>query len=227
MMIMRYLLLILISISLQAAEPLFFIQMADPQLGMFGKNENSIQEEANLSFVVANINRLKPTFVVVCGDLVNKTGDSEQIRSYKQIIKNVEKDIPVYNVPGNHDVGNQPAREQLARYREAFGKDYYTFDAGPLRGIVLNSSLIGSPQNAPEEAAAQEKWLLSELARARRDRIENLVVFQHLVLLERSHGARPILQHSAGNAAPLSSVVSRVRRKAHIRRALPPQRIRT
>jgi 3',5'-cyclic AMP phosphodiesterase CpdA len=180
MMIMRYLLLILISISLQAAEPLFFIQMADPQLGMFGKNENSIQEEANLSFVVANINRLKPTFVVVCGDLVNKTGDSAQIRSYKQIIKNVEKDIPVYNVPGNHDVGNQPAREQLARYREAFGKDYYTFDAGPLRGIVLNSSLIGSPQNAPEEAAAQEKWLLSELARARRDRIENLVVFQHI-----------------------------------------------
>src|SRR5882757_2942256 len=98
---MRYLLLTLISVSLRAAEPIFFVQMSDPQLGMFAKNENSIQEEANLSFVVANINRLKPRFVVVCGDLVNKTGDAAQIASYKRIVQTVEAGVPVYNVPGN------------------------------------------------------------------------------------------------------------------------------
>jgi 3',5'-cyclic AMP phosphodiesterase CpdA len=177
---MRYLLLTFVSISLQAADPIFFIQMSDPQLGMFANNENSVQEQANLSFVVANINRLKPSFVVVCGDLVNKTGDAEQISFYKRIIKNVEASVPVYNLPGNHDVGNQPTREQLIRYREAFGKDYYTFDAGPVRGIVLDSSLIRSPQNVPEEAAAQEKWLVRELIRARQDHVANLVVFQHI-----------------------------------------------
>jgi serine/threonine-protein phosphatase CPPED1 len=177
---MRYLLLTFVSISLQAADPIFFIQMSDPQLGMFANNENSVQEQANLSFVVANINRLKPSFVVVCGDLVNKTGDAEQISFYKRIIKNVEASVPVYNLPGNHDVGNQPTREQLIRYREAFGKDYYAFDAGPVRGIVLDSSLIRSPQNAPEEAAAQEKWLVRELIRARQDHVANLVVFQHI-----------------------------------------------
>jgi 3',5'-cyclic AMP phosphodiesterase CpdA len=95
-------------------------------------------------------------------------------------VQNVEAGVPVYNVPGNHDVGDRPTRDQLARYREAFGKDYYTFDAGPVRGIVLNSSLIQSPRNAPEEAAAQEKWLVSELIRARRDQVENLIVFQHI-----------------------------------------------
>jgi predicted MPP superfamily phosphohydrolase len=177
---MRYLLLALVSLSLRAAEPIFFVQMSDPQLGMFANNENSIQEQANLNFVVASINRLKPNFVVVCGDLVNKTGDVEQIGFYKRIVRKVDAGIPVYNVPGNHDVGNQPTKQQLAGYREAFGKDYYTFDAGPLRGIVLDSSLIRSPENAPEDAAAQEKWLTGELIRARRDHVEDLVVFQHI-----------------------------------------------
>lgn len=177
---MRYLLLALISLSLQAAEPVFFIQMSDPQLGMFAANRDSAQEQANLNFVVANINRLRPSFVVVCGDLVNKTGDPEQIEVYKRIVKNIEAGVPVYNVPGNHDVGNQPTSEQLAGYRQAFGDDYYTFDAGPVRGIVLDSSLIQSPQNAPEEAAAQEQWLVRELTRARHDHVANLVVFQHI-----------------------------------------------
>ena len=178
---MRYLLLLLaLSLSLQAAEPTFFIQMSDPQLGMFAANRDSAQEQANLNFVVANINRLKPSFVVVCGDLVNKTGDPEQIGFYKRIVKNIEAGVPVYNVPGNHDVGNQPTKEQLANYRQAFGNDYYTFDAGPVRGIVLDSSLIQSPQNAPEEATAQEKWLVQQLIRARQDRVANLIVFQHI-----------------------------------------------
>jgi 3',5'-cyclic AMP phosphodiesterase CpdA len=177
---MRYLLLALVSLSLRAAEPTLFIQMSDPQLGMFAKNENSIQEQANLTFVVASINRLKPKFVVVCGDLVNKTGDSKQIGFYKQIVQNVDTGIPVYNVPGNHDVGNHPTEQQLAGYRKAFGKDYYTFDAGSIRGIVLDSSLIQSPENAPEEAATQEKWLTNELIRARREHVEDLLVFQHI-----------------------------------------------
>jgi 3',5'-cyclic AMP phosphodiesterase CpdA len=177
---LRYLLLALVSISLQAAEPVFFVQISDPQLGMFAKNENSLQEQANLSFVVAGINRLRPAFVVVCGDLTNETGNRGQIELYKQIVRGVDPTIPVYNVAGNHDVGNHPAKEQLDLYREAFGKDYYTFDAGPIRGIVLDSSLLGSPENAPEEAAAQEKWLTAELIRAQHDRVEELLVFQHI-----------------------------------------------
>jgi len=179
---MRHLLLLLLalSLSLPAAEPAIFVQMSDPQLGMFAANRDSAQEQANLNFVVANINRLKPSFVVVCGDLVNKTGDAEQIGVYKRIVKNIEAGVPVYNVPGNHDVGNQPTKEQLANYRQAFGNDYYTFDAGPVRGIVLDSSLIQAPQNAPEEAVAQEQWLVRELTRARQDHVANLVVFQHI-----------------------------------------------
>jgi len=177
---MRTLIFAIASLALRAADPAFFIQISDPQLGMYAKNANSDQEQANLRFVVANINRLKPAFVVVCGDLVNRAGDLEQITSYKEIVKMIDPNIPVYNVAGNHDVGNQPNAGQLARYRKEFGRDYYTFDAAGVRGIVLNSSLMAAPENVPDEGAAQEKWLLQELERARRDQVGHLLVFQHI-----------------------------------------------
>ncbi len=166
--------------GLYAAAPTFFVQMSDPQMGMFAKNANMAQEEANLSFAVANINRLHPAFVVVTGDLVNKGGDAAQISRYHDLIGMVDASIPVYNVPGNHDVGNQPTPDTLAQYRKAFGKDYYTFDAGDIRGIVLNSNLIKAPENAPEQAAAQEKWLLATLQQARQDNVPHVFVFQHI-----------------------------------------------
>jgi 3',5'-cyclic AMP phosphodiesterase CpdA len=170
---------LLSALALHAAEPMFFVQLSDPQLGMYAKNADCLQEEENLLFAVENINRLKPMFVVVTGDLVNKTGDESQIQRYKELIGRVDPSIPVYNVPGNHDVGNQPTDKQLAQYRKSFGKDYYSFDAGSIRGIVLDSSLLGSPANASIEATAQEKWLSSELARAKKDMVEP-IVFLHI-----------------------------------------------
>jgi len=175
----RFLLIFLSCFALLAQEPRFFVQMADPQLGMFAKDADSLQEEANLRFVVANINRLQPAFVIVCGDLVNKTADRRQIDSYRQIVKGIDSRIPIYNVAGNHDVGNRPTPASLAQYRKAFGKDYYSFDNGGVRGIVLNSSLIADPQSAPADAAAQEKWLLDQLRQARHDKVRHLFVFQH------------------------------------------------
>ncbi len=62
-----------------AFHPFFFIQLTDPQFGMFTGNAGFEQETANFEFAVATANRLKPAFVVVTGDLVNKTGDEAQI----------------------------------------------------------------------------------------------------------------------------------------------------
>src|SRR5438105_4862104 len=159
--------LVLLSVLLaceliHASEAEFFVNMADPQMGMFAKNQDTLQEQANLEFVVASINRLKPAFVVVCGDLVNRTGDAEQIKEYKRIMHELDPHIPVYNVAGNHDVGNQPTEQTLTQYRREFGRDYYTFDSGDVRGIVLDSNLIASADSALQESAAQEKWLIAE-----------------------------------------------------------------
>jgi 3',5'-cyclic AMP phosphodiesterase CpdA len=164
----------------RASDPVFFINMSDPQMGMFAENRDTVQEQANLTFVVSSINRLKPAFVVVCGDLVNRSGDREQTDQYKRIIQQMDPGIPAYNVAGNHDVGNQPTAMTLAQYRKEFGRDYYTFDSGDVRGIVLNSNLIASPQSVPEESEAQERWLIQELQRARKDGAKHVFVFQHI-----------------------------------------------
>ena len=60
----------------------FFIQLADPQLGAFTQDKDFVQETTNYEFAVANVNRLRPAFVVICGDLINKTGDKTQASEY-------------------------------------------------------------------------------------------------------------------------------------------------
>lgn len=162
-----------------AAEPFFFIQLSDPQFGMFTGNKDFAQETANFEFAVATVNRLRPKFVVITGDLVNKPGDAAQIAEFKRIAARVDASIPVYNVAGNHDVENVPTPEMIATYTNGFGPDRYVFRQGGFIGLVLNSSVIHSPQQTTNEYAAQEQWLRAELERSRKDGAQHVVVFQH------------------------------------------------
>jgi len=162
-----------------AEEPFFFIQLSDPQLGMFTDNRDFAQDAANFEFSVAAVNRLKPAFVVITGDLVNKPGDAAQIAEYRRIVGKIDRSIPVYNIAGNHDVENEPTPESLATYTKIFGPDRYTFRHRGLVGIVLNSSVIHSPNKTPEQLAEQERWLRAELAKAKAENARHIVVFQH------------------------------------------------
>ena len=68
-------------------------------------------------FKVHHINRLKPTFAVMCGDLtdslleltpdVDPTLRDRQVADWKKVFGQVDKDIPLVCVCGNHDVGNR------------------------------------------------------------------------------------------------------------------------
>lgn len=157
----------------------FFLQLADPQLGAFTGDEDFVQETANFEFAIATANRLKPAFVVVTGDLVNKSGDEAQIAEYHRIVAMLDPDIPLYNVAGNHDVENVPTPDSVRAYRKGFGPDYYSFRQNDLVGIVLNSSLIADPTGAPSMYAEQERWLEEELRTARDEGARHLVVFMH------------------------------------------------
>ena len=162
-----------------AAEAFSFIQMSDPQFGMYTENKSFEHETANFEFAIAAANRLHPKFVVVTGDLINQPGNAAQAAEYRRIAAKLDAGIRLYSIPGNHDVGNQPSPETLAAYRERFGPDYYTFRYGDFAGFVLDSSLIAAPAGAKEEAAKQEAWLAAELEKARREGARRLVVFQH------------------------------------------------
>lgn len=181
-------LLALASLCAPAQAPgqeLWFLILSDPQFGMYTNNADFAQETANFSFAIATANRLHPAFVVVCGDLTNKAGDPAQVAEYQRVAHLLDRAIPIYNVAGNHDVGNEPTPASLAAYRRNYGADYYTFRAGNLEGIVLNSSLIQHPENAPEEAEKQRAWLETALREAQQGG-RQAVVFQHIPWLLKS-----------------------------------------
>jgi 3',5'-cyclic AMP phosphodiesterase CpdA len=165
--------------STKAAEPFYFIQLSDPQFGMFTGNKDFAQETVNFEFAVATVNRLRPKFVVITGDLVNKPGDAAQIAEFKRIVGKIDSAIPVYNVAGNHDVENVPTPALIASYTNLFGPDRYTFRHDGFVGVVLNSSVIHSPQQTTNEYAMQEQWLRAELARIKADGAQHIVIFQH------------------------------------------------
>jgi 3',5'-cyclic AMP phosphodiesterase CpdA len=163
----------------QESDSYVFAQLADTQFGFFTEDREFTQETTNYEFVIANLNRLKPAFVIICGDLINKPGDPAQRAEYLRITELLDPSIPFYAVSGNHDVGNEPTPESLADYREHFGPDWYSFRERDIYGIVLNSSVIAAPAAVESEAAAQEEWLREELVRAKASGARHILVFQH------------------------------------------------
>ena len=138
----------------EAAEPLFFIQLSDPQFGMYADNADFQQETANFEFAIATANRLKPAFVIVTGDLVNKAGDKAQADEYLRIAAKLDRSIPLYQLPGNHDIGNEPTPESIAAYVARFGPDHYSFRCGPDHGAGAQLRSHSVRQGRPETGRA-------------------------------------------------------------------------
>ncbi|MDP3469997.1 MAG: metallophosphoesterase [Daejeonella sp.] len=171
--------ILLLLIAGCSSKPYTFFQMADTQFGFFNANKEFSRETVNMEKAIAESNRLKPAFVVICGDLVNKPGDLAQITEYKRIAAKLDPSIKLYSVSGNHDVENVPTPASLELYKQHFGEDRYTFRSGNMIGIIINSSLIKDPSLAPEEAAAQEYWLRINLEKANKSGAKNIMVFMH------------------------------------------------
>src|SRR5439155_11109305 len=108
-------LILLLTLKAQPTELNFFIQMSDPQFGMYAENKDFLQETINFEFAIATANRLRPKFVVICGDLINQAGNAAQAAEFLRIAARLDPAIALYNVAGNHDVGNQPTPATLRR----------------------------------------------------------------------------------------------------------------
>jgi 3',5'-cyclic AMP phosphodiesterase CpdA len=152
--------------------------MADPQFGFFTANQDFARETANFTKAIEIANRLRPAFVVVCGDLTHRAGDSAQIAEYRRIAATLDRSVPLYSVSGNHDLALPLSPSSVAAYRAVYGPDYYTFERNGILGVVINSSLFKEPNLAPREAAAQNQWLERTLAEAKA-KGKRAMVFQH------------------------------------------------
>ena len=118
---------------------------------------------------VREVNRLAPSLVVIGGDMLDDPGSEEQYREFMRITGGIDPSIPVRWIPGNHDAADDtvvPTPDSLARYRNAFGFDYFAFDGGPLRFVALDTVVIDHPEEVPGEWEAQRRFLEAELEAA-------------------------------------------------------------
>ena len=163
----------------QTSEPFFFVQGSDPQFGHFAENKDLSQETANFEFFVCTVNRLEPAFVVLTGDLVNRARNTEQIAEFKRIAARMDRSIPLYLVPGNHDISDHPEPMHLEAWRKNFGPDHWAFRKADTVFIGFNSALVHSVKAPPDEVEKQYAWLKSELEKAKREGAKRVMVFQH------------------------------------------------
>ena len=122
--------------------------------------------------VFDRINRSGAAFCVHLGDMVNPVPElpsyGPAAEAFHALAGRLE--MPLHLMPGNHDIGDKPVAwmpagtvdgETIARYAEAFGKHFFSWDAAGCHFVVINAPLINS--GAPEEAE-QAKWLEADLA---------------------------------------------------------------
>lgn len=154
--------------------PYFFIQLSDPQLGFY---PDSLKKEiARYERAAKEINRLKPDFVVITGDLVNKEHNKRQLTEFKRITSMINSAIPVYYTPGNHDVGNNPTQKDINFYKSIYGYDRFSFNHKGSLFIGFNSSLIKSNRPKMEEELYQ--WLGNELKKGKK--ATHIILFCHI-----------------------------------------------
>jgi 3',5'-cyclic AMP phosphodiesterase CpdA len=163
-------------VSAQKQEyPFFIVQMTDPQFGFIENNKGFSGETVLYEKAVDKINSLKPAFVIITGDFVNDKSDQSQWDEFDRITGKIDKSIPVWLSPGNHDIGIPPAKDDLDKYIRKYGYDRFSFRIRKSLFIGLNTCLIKSGNNDQEQI--QYDWLQQKLKKGKSAR--NIILFGH------------------------------------------------
>lgn len=157
------------------SEPFFFIQLSDPQFGFMDANQSYTAEAELMERAVGIINRLRPDFVVVTGDMVNASKSTDQVAAFKRSMAGIDRKIPVYVIPGNHDISMTTDPAQLEAYAKNYGQDRFCFDHKGCRFVGINSCVIR--EENPDLEPEQYEWLENKLAEAEDARFR--FVFSH------------------------------------------------
>jgi 3',5'-cyclic AMP phosphodiesterase CpdA len=171
-------LLLMLNLNASAQKDFTVVQLTDPQFGFFSENKTFEKETELYTEAVRQINELKPAFVVITGDLVNNAKDTAQINEFKRITALIDDDIPVYLIPGNHDLGQNPTKEDFEFYFNNYGKgtDRFSVKHEGSAFIGINSVVIKSDKNQKEEKR-QYRWLKRQLRKMKNS--DNIVIFTH------------------------------------------------
>jgi predicted MPP superfamily phosphohydrolase len=136
-------------------------QISDSHIGL----ERAPEGTANLRKAVQMINQRNPDVVIVSGDIGERPSAWDEARD---ILKGLH--AKVYYIPGNHDVHSN----DVDRYRQAFGNDYYKFQVKYVTVYMLDSQLWGNwdkfdaheeppmPSETKAEGDKELAWLESQ-----------------------------------------------------------------
>jgi|SRR5581483_10723491 len=130
-------------------------QISDTHLG----DKHAPHAADNLRKAVEMINDRHPDAVILSGDIGENPRAWDEAKS---ILKKLHP--PLYYVPGNHDVHST----DVERYRDAFGKDYYSFNVKNVTFVVIDSQLLGNfdhydakrPEPLPAQAEEESERML-------------------------------------------------------------------
>ena len=140
----------------QAAKPDFsFFQITDTHVSL-------PIDAASMLDLLGQLRSLKPAFVVNTGDLVDDGRGDSQVDNYAKVMR--DSPLPIFNVPGNHDLGGPAHRH----YDDIVGPERYAFDYGGRHFLILNSI---------SDVDRQYEWMKKELALQPPEK--ELLVFQH------------------------------------------------
>ena len=146
--------------------------MRPPEGGDIAPWEVNRRANDRSRWVVAQISKWQPEFVVHLGDVVHPFPHLPQFSGAAAAAKEILSAFtcPLYFVPGNHDVGDKknpmmPAHIiddfSIDHYKQAISTDHTSFDANGLHFVLINCQLIGSGL-AREQPHAE--WLERDLA---------------------------------------------------------------
>ncbi len=150
--------------------------------------DNIDPEIDRFQWAIAEINRRRPAFVVVCGDLVNNIDQPNQAEALHRIAAQLDPGIPIHWLPGNHDLaidGGLPTPDALSEYRQTFRDDFYTFQHDDTLFLALNSETMHRPEHLPHEAPRQFEFIADSLSSRAAREADRIVAFTHTPLFLR------------------------------------------
>jgi serine/threonine-protein phosphatase CPPED1 len=105
-----------------------------------------------------------------------------QQRDFQTVWNDLNDNIALVCLCGNHDVGNRPTRTSIERFRRAFGDDRLAFWAKRRRqcyNVVLNTSLFNDPSGALDLYKQQLEWMEERFQYAVDNQATHIFVFGH------------------------------------------------
>ena len=150
---------------------------ADPQTG---SHEDLDMMRKDIIDVLFN-NPYEAKFGLVAGDVVN-----DNLALYERHNRLMAQiGIPMWNVPGNHDLNKESPNYELATqtFKSVFGPDYYSFDYGEVHFLALNNiGYLGKGQGYIGHIdSLQMQWIENDLKDVPSDKL--IIILTHIPLI--------------------------------------------